>query len=275
MVERYNVQILNVSLEFLIKSMKIEKIFESINISNGDKVLVSSSILKFLIKYKKENKIFDANLIIDLLISKIGKEGTLLFPTFNWDFCKGRDFDYYKTQSSSGSLGNFALQRSEFQRTKNPIYSFAVTGKDKDYICGLQHESCFGLDSPFGYLIKNRGKNLFIDIDYKEGFTFDHIAEEAVGVDYRYFKNFEGFYINKLNKKEKVYYKMYVRDLSLGIDMTVIDKKFDKILINNNAYEKKIIDGINFTLIDIGKAYELAVKDLNSKRGLIYPKKNK
>jgi hypothetical protein len=57
--------------------------------------------------------------------------------------------------------------------------------------------------------------------------------------------------------------------------MTVIDKKFDKILINNNAYEKKIIDGINFTLIDIGKAYELAVKDLNSKRGLIYPKKNK
>ena len=39
--------------------------------------------------------------------------------------------------------------------------------------------------------------------------------------------------------------------------------------------KKKIIDGINFTLIDIGKAYELAVKDLNSKRGLIYPKKNK
>ncbi len=68
---------------------------------------------------------------------------------------------------------------------------------------------------------------------------------------------------------------MYVRDLSLGVEMTAIAKKFDKILINNNAYKKKIIDGINFILIDIGKAYELAVKDLNSKRGLIYPKKNK
>ena len=253
--------------------MEIEKIFDKINILNGDKVLVSSSILKFLIKSKKENKKFEANIIIDLLINKIGKEGTLLFPTFNWDFCKGKDFDYYKTLSSSGSLGNFALQRSDFKRTKNPIYSFAVTGKDKDFICSLKHESCFGLDSPFGYLINNKGKNLFIDIDYKDGFTFDHIAEETVGVDYRYFKNFSGFYINKLNKKKKVNYKMYVRNLTLGIDMTAIDEKFDKVLIDNNAYEKKVINEISFILININKAYDLAVKDLISKGGLIYPKK--
>ena len=63
--------------------------------------------------------------------------------------------------SLSGSLGNFALKRKDFSRTQNPIYSFAVTEKDKDLICSLEHKSCFGLDSPFGYLIKSNGKFIY------------------------------------------------------------------------------------------------------------------
>ena len=77
----------------------------------------------------------------------------------------------------------------DFNRSKNPIYSFTIYGKDKNKISSMQHKSCFGFDSPFGYLIKNKGKNLFIDIDYKEAFTFVHVAEEKIGVNYRYIKN--------------------------------------------------------------------------------------
>jgi len=206
------------------------------------------------------------------LINKIGPNGTLMFPTFNWDFCKGKDFDYNTTPSTTGSLSNIALKRKDFRRTKNPIYSFAVTGKDTDYICNLQHESCFGLDSPFGYLIKNHGKNLFIGIDYKYGFTFDHIAEETVGVDYRYFKDFPGLYIDKFNKKTKVNYKMYVRNLNLNV-VTAIDQRFDDVLIRNEAYMKKKSKGISLIMIDLKKTYELMVEDLKSKGGLIYAKK--
>ena len=61
----------------------------------------------------------------------------------------------------AGSMGSFALKRKDFRRTKNPIYSFAVTGKDKDYLCNLNHNNCFDFDSPFGYLIKNHAKNAF------------------------------------------------------------------------------------------------------------------
>ena len=181
--------------------LNINKLFEKINIFKGDKVLFSSSILKLLIKYKNRNKKFVTNIIIDSLIEKIGPKETLLFPRFNWAFCKGEDFDYNRTKSLSGSLGNLAIKRKDFQRTKNPIYSFAVTGKDKEYICNLDHESCFGLNSPYGYLIENHGKNLFIDIDNKEAFTFVHVAEEAMGVGYRYFKNFFGNYIDKFKKR--------------------------------------------------------------------------
>ena len=252
--------------------MDLRTIFDQIDIEQGDKILVNSSIVKLMIELKKNSKKFDANLVIDSLINKIGPSGTLMFPTFNWDYCKGEDFDYYKTQSRTGSLSNFALKRKDFQRSKNPIYSFAVTGKDQDYVCNLNHNSCFSLDSPFGYLIKNHGKNLFIGIDYTEGFTFDHVAEETVGVNYRYFKNFSGFYTDRFKKKKNVNYKMYVRDLSLNV-VTGINEKFEEILSKNKAYKKKNINGIRFTLIDINKAYEAMVNDLKLKGGLIYPKK--
>ena len=256
------------------KQLDLESIIEQINIRPGDKVLVSSSLIKILIALKKKNKKFNSNLIIDALKKKVGPKGTLLFPSYNWDFCKGKDFYYNKTLSRVGSLSNFALKRKDFKRTKNPIYSFAVTGKDMDYICNLDHKNCFGLNSPFGYLIKNRGKNLFIGIDYKHGFTFAHVAEETVGVDYRYYKHFSGFYIDKYKAKKRVKYKMYVRDLSLNV-ITGIDNKLDKILYKNKAYEKKVFNGISFILIDINQAYQAMLNDLKSKGGIIYPQKIK
>ena len=67
---------------------------------------------------------------------------------------------------------------------------------------------------------------------------------------------------------------MYVRDLNIA-KSTIIDKGFDEILIENNAYEKKIIEGINFTIIDINKAYNLMLNELKLSTNLIYPEKIK
>ena len=55
------------------------KYFEKINIIPGDKILVHSNILNVLIKFKKKNKKFDADLIIDSLIKKVGPNGTIMF----------------------------------------------------------------------------------------------------------------------------------------------------------------------------------------------------
>ena len=250
--------------------MDLENIFDKINITPGDKILVHSNILKILIKLKKKNKKFNANLIIDSLINKVGPNGTIIFPTYNWDFCNGKGFDYNKTQSKSGSLGNFALERKDFRRTKNPIYSFAVTGKDKDYLCNLNHNNCFDLDSPFGYLIKNHGKNLFIGLDYKDGFTLIHVAEQTVGVNYRILKDFSGSYIDNFKKKSKVNCKLYVRNLNSDVARSMIDKKMDKVLIKNQAYEKKIVGGIIINLIDMNKAYKIMKHDLQNNGGLVY-----
>ena len=66
--------------------------------------MVSSDILRFLLKKKEKDIEQEANKIIDNLIEKIGESGTLLLPTYNWDFCKGIEFNYKKTLSLSGIL---------------------------------------------------------------------------------------------------------------------------------------------------------------------------
>jgi len=248
-------------------SKKFEEILNSLNIKTGDNLLVNSDILKILVKHRET---ISPDQIINVLKKKISEKGNLIFPTYNWDFCKGKPFNCLKTKSSSGALSNLSLKMSDFRRSTNPIYSFSTFGKDKDYISTLKHLSCFGLDSPFGYLIKNQGKNLFIGIDYKESLTFVHVAEEQIKVDYRYHKNFEGNYINKNGISTKVNYNMYVRKEDKVIS-TAIDKKFDDKLLEKNALIKKSYDGISFSVIDIQTTFNLMLDDLKSKSGLIYP----
>ena len=248
-----------------------KEIFKKLNISEGDNIIINSDIKKILINYKKNKKNFDPNLILDIILNRIGNEGTLLLPTFNWDFCKGKEFNYLKTPSNSGSLTKIALSRNDFKRTKNPIYSFAVSGKNQSFLAKLSHHDSFDLASPFGFLINNKGKNLFIDVDYKESLTFVHVAEQFVGINYRYLKNFKGNYIDEKNNKNLVNYKMYVRNEDFH-GVTYIDKKMDEKLKQNSAIKTILSDNITFTIVDIPIAYEIMLKDIKEKGEIIYPK---
>jgi len=251
--------------------VKLKSKIKKLGVKSGDKVLVKSDLLNFFIQEKKKINKISLNDIIDVLLKIIGKNGTLLFPTFNWDFCKGKEFNPKKSRSMTGSLSNIALKRKEFKRSKNPIYSFAVAGKDRNYICELKHKNCFGLDSPFGYLIKKKAKNLCIGIDYKDGFTLVHAVEELIGVNYRYHKNFSGISIE--NKKKMLgTYTMYVRDLSSNL-VTVINKKLDNILIKKKILSKNNFFKIGMELVDINKTFKILYNDLKNNGNLITTKK--
>ena len=225
--------------------MKLELLINKFKIQKGDKIIISSDLLRLLMKSKKEEVNFNPDNLIDILKEKIGKNGTLFIPTFNWDFLKGKTFFSNKTQSHSGSLGNIALKRKDFLRSFNPVYSFAVTGKDKKKICCQKHVDCFSLNSPFGYLIKNKGKNLFIDCHFKDpnetvfiGFPFQHVVEQTIKVPYRYIKEFEGFYSNNKNIKKKIKIKFYAHNLKLKYRM-LLKRKLHTALLKKKNYSKR------------------------------------
>ena len=254
------------------KLNNFKDIISYIDIQKGDILCISSDITKLLAKCRENKEVFNPNLFIDIIKEKIGSKGTILFPTFNWDFCKGKKFDYYKTPSQVGALGNVALKRKDFRRTRHPVYSFAVSGYDQKYLCNLKNVSAWGTKSPFSYLYLKGAKYFFIGIDYKKGFSIDHYFEERVGVDYRFFKNFTGLYSDENGKEKRVTFKMYVRKLEKNV-YTAIHPLMDKEMIKKGAYKKYFINNIHFSLIDINIAGKIMLKDLKSGGGLIYPKK--
>lgn len=186
------------------------------DIQEGDVVYVVSDVLELAKAVKQQGDTFDKNSFIDTLIAKVGESGTVLFPTFNWAFCKGIEFDYKNTPSMTGALSKAALKRADFIRTQHPIYSFAVYGKDQDKLAKMDYKNSFGEGTIFDYMYQKKAKALVIGLPSLSGVTFCHHVEKIVGVPYRYEKEFTAYYQARDGKRDLRTYSMYVRDLEMN-----------------------------------------------------------
>lgn len=244
-----------------IELKEIPKLFD---LKKGDKVWIASDLKRLIYACIENGDDTDLNVLIDAFIEEIGEEGTLLIPTFNWDFCKGKTFDYKKTPCKTGSLGKIALKREDFKRTKHPIYSFAVWGKDKELLCSMENKSSFGADSPFNYCREVNAKNIFIDVECQHSFTFVHYVEEMEGITYRYLKDFTADYIDENGEVSTRTYSMNVRDLSEDIFITIypFEEDFKKV----GASRRLVANGIDMKIIDMGTVYPIIAEDVNNNR---------
>ncbi len=226
------------------------KVVDYFGIKKGDVVFVSSDLKQLFFQETMVHDTFpDINLFIDTILEKIGPEGTLLVPTYNWDFCKGITFDWKKTKGKTGSLGNACLKRGDFKRTKHPIYSCVVCGKDQDYLCSLDYQSSFGDDSIFGYLDRNHARQIVIDVSLTDCFTYIHYIEEKVpGIEYRFKKDFTAGYIDAEGKLDTRTYSMLVRylDKEVVTDFTGIEEIF----VETGLEHAYLINGISYYIID-------------------------
>lgn len=238
-----------------------------LGIKEGDILYIASDVTKLLAVGRENGEEFGFNDLIDVFIKAVGEKGTVMFPTFNWDFCHGKAFSYKKTRSQTGILGQVALKRHDFRRTKHPIYSFAVYGKDQDLLCSMDNVSSFGPDSPFAYLDKNKAHNIIIDVAYNHCFTFTHYIEQKVGVSYRYEKLFTADYIDEKGTKSVRSYSMYVRDLDMDVenDMTEMGKKLE----TKGISQKHIINGIEFKNVDFASCVPLFENDIMNNRSIM------
>ena len=66
-------------------------------IGRGDCIYVISDVLELAKAYRARGERLGLDDLIEGLQGLVGQEGTLLFPAFNWDFCKGIAFDYHRT----------------------------------------------------------------------------------------------------------------------------------------------------------------------------------
>lgn len=184
-------------------------------IGAGDCVYVVSDMLELAKTLKAGGGQLDLDELIEGLQGILGSQGTLLFPTFNWDFCKGVGFDYYRTPARTGALPKAALRRTDFHRTAHPLYSFAVWGRRGEELLRNDSPDSFGPGTIFEALFQWQAKVLVIGMPALSGTTYIHHVEQTVGVPYRYHKEFTADYRDADGIRGQRTYRMYVRDLEM------------------------------------------------------------
>lgn len=118
--------------------------------------------------------------------------GTLIFPTYNYDFCHGSPYNHALTPSQVGQLTEFARKQLESVRVLHPVYSHAVIGEKQEYYAQNPSTSAFGKGSLFERLLLDPdAKILFFGVGW-ERTTFIHHVEEMLNVPYRFLKTFTG-----------------------------------------------------------------------------------
>lgn len=140
--------------------LKLREDFEKMGIKKGDRILVHSS-LKSMGKIEGGVTTF-----INALKDAVTREGTLLFPTFTYDYVtlKNPVFDVKHTRSCVGYIPDAFRQTEGVKRSVHPTHSVAVWGKDTDRYIENHHldDTCLGVNSPIFKLKEDKGKILMI-----------------------------------------------------------------------------------------------------------------
>lgn len=245
--------------------ISLKNLAANLHLNKGDRVLVTSDVKQLLYDLYSHEDETDLNILIDGLMEAVGPEGTIVFPTFNWAFCKGEMFDIKKTPCKTGSLGTLALKRGDYKRTKHPIYSFAVWGNGTEELCAMNNQSSFGPDSPFTYFTENHFKNLFIDKDLEHSFVYVHYCEQQVGnLKYRYLKDFYADYKDEDGVVTKGCYSMNVRDLDLDVTNRIYP--FEDEFIEKGIMERFYVNDIEYKIIDLAASYPVITEDVKHNR---------
>lgn len=235
-----------------------------VGIEKGDILDVSSDMMAVLMYCRKEKLRFNPNHLLDALMEMVGEEGTVMVRTFNWDYCHDTPFDMKKSPSRSGSLGDVALKRSDYKRTKHPIYSWMVWGKYQEELCSMENTSAFGVGTPFEFLDVKHAKQIVIGNISTKAATQIHHCEAMANVPYRHDKVFEGEYIDENGNSSIRKYSMHVRPLNLAVSNDVtFSEAFGDMLKEKGIYNCKMYDGkVEFSAFLLHEMTEVLIEDL-------------
>lgn len=233
-------------------------------VETGDILYVASDITRLMYRASHlYGDIYDEYMdgLVNALQEAVGTQGTLLFPVFTWDFCRGKGHSVKKTKGEVGTFNNWILKnRKDFRRTQHPMYSFMVWGKDTDLLCNMCNRDAWGEDSPFAYLRENKAKTLMIDVVPGRCFTFMHYVERYLNVPWRYMKEFIGDYTDEKGKTERRIYSMFVRDLDIESKQVTNPVAFD----GKNILHRSSWADIDLWFMDCGKAFPVYADDIRS-----------
>jgi len=150
--------------------------------------------------------------VIDVMQELMGKDGTVLFPAFNFQsWTETHYFDVKETPSKMGMITEQARLRPNAKRTPHPIYSFSALGARADEFSKTEDVEAYGPNSSFALFHKLNATIISIGLDFNNSFSMHHYIEYNVGCDYRRVKEFAGIYMGYDRVPQTKKYSMFVR----------------------------------------------------------------
>jgi len=236
--------------------------FQNLGVKAGDTLLVHSS-------YKSLGEVDSGpQTVIDALLEALGEKGTLIMPTFNFDFCRGVDWDVRETPSQMGFMTNLVRTDPRATRVFHPIYSFAVIGKHAEAFGALRDKSSYGANSAFAKLRELDGKIMVVGLSYNDSMTFFHHIEEMEGVHYRYLKDFTGNITDWDGNASVDTYQMLVRNLEMGVQ-TMVDP-MGALLEDAGISKSQKIGEADVKLMKANEVYAFTVREMKRDPYLLY-----
>ncbi|WP_139453511.1 AAC(3) family N-acetyltransferase [Campylobacter armoricus] len=224
------------------------KALYDLGIKNGDIVCAHSEIFNFGIPLLSINEFLSA--LIESLFEVIGKDGTLLMPTFTYSFCNNEVYDKVKSKTAVGALNDFFRKQEGVKRTNDPIFSFAIKGAREELFLNKDCDSCFGNDCTYEILTYNNGK--ILNFGNKECYTFVHYPEESCKISYRYNKIFKGLIIDENNNQYEKQINFFVRHQGV----VTSDEKITQFLKLKDYYNEIKFGNTSLALIEARKFYD-------------------
>jgi len=185
-----------------------------LGIEEGDGLLVHSAI-QYLGKPVGGIAIFH-----EAIQEVIGKNGTIVVPTFNFAFASGEPYNMWETPAiRMGVFSEYVRKLPNARRTSHPMQSIAIIGRYADELSSLDTGSAFDPGSAFERMLELDFKLLLLGADSNSVSMF-HYCEQRANVPYRYWKEFAG-QVRTRKGWEMRTYRMFVRDLELNPILTL------------------------------------------------------
>lgn len=203
----------------IIDQMKIIEALHQVGVKKGQTLLIHS----FLGAFGSIPGGMEA--IIQALKEAVGTSGTLIFPTYNYDFCHGVPYNHEETPSQVGQLTEFVRKRDDAIRAFHPVYSHVIMGAKQEYYTQNPGTSGFGKNSFFERLRQDPEANILLfGVDWNSA-TFIHHLEESLQVPYRFLKIFSG----KVTKEGRTFdYSAEIFSRYLELNLVLNLKRFQK-----------------------------------------------
>lgn len=236
--------------------------FRKLGVAEGDTLLVHSS-------YKSFGEVDGGPATVNrALEAALGAEGTLIMPTFNFDFNKGVPWDVRTTPSKMGVLTELVRTDPRAKRVFHPFYSFAILGRHAEMLGSLRYKSAYERDSVFGKLRDLDGKIMVIGLSYNNSMTFFHHIEQMEGVDYRFLKQFTGEVTNENGNTYTDTFEMLVRDVDKGV-MTMVDP-MGALMEEQGVIKSARIGDADVKLMKANEVYEFTAREMKRDPFLLY-----